>query len=99
MPQMGVSVAEGTIVAWRKAVGDQIEAEFACQLQCARFLRQKGIWPRFNHEIADALGQHLTAQTIRCFEQGVINACFLQRPGRAQPADATADNRNSPIVG
>jgi pyruvate/2-oxoglutarate dehydrogenase complex dihydrolipoamide acyltransferase (E2) component len=27
MPQMGVSVAEGTIVAWRIAVGDAIEAE------------------------------------------------------------------------
>ncbi len=27
MPQMGVSVAEGTIVAWRIAVGDWIEAE------------------------------------------------------------------------
>lgn len=27
MPQMGVSVAEGTIVAWRVAVGDHIEAE------------------------------------------------------------------------
>ena len=27
MPQMGVSVAEGTIVAWRVEVGDTIEAE------------------------------------------------------------------------
>jgi pyruvate/2-oxoglutarate dehydrogenase complex dihydrolipoamide acyltransferase (E2) component len=27
MPQMGVSVAEGTIIAWRVAVGDAIEAE------------------------------------------------------------------------
>jgi pyruvate/2-oxoglutarate dehydrogenase complex dihydrolipoamide acyltransferase (E2) component len=27
MPQMGVSVAEGTVVAWRAAVGDAIEAE------------------------------------------------------------------------
>ena len=27
MPQMGVSVAEGTIIAWRVAVGDPIEAE------------------------------------------------------------------------
>jgi pyruvate/2-oxoglutarate dehydrogenase complex dihydrolipoamide acyltransferase (E2) component len=27
MPQMGVSVAEGTIVAWRVAVGDPVEAE------------------------------------------------------------------------
>jgi pyruvate/2-oxoglutarate dehydrogenase complex dihydrolipoamide acyltransferase (E2) component len=27
MPQMGVSVAEGTVVAWRAAVGDLIEAE------------------------------------------------------------------------
>jgi pyruvate/2-oxoglutarate dehydrogenase complex dihydrolipoamide acyltransferase (E2) component len=27
MPQMGVSVAEGTIVAWRVAVGDAVEAE------------------------------------------------------------------------
>jgi pyruvate/2-oxoglutarate dehydrogenase complex dihydrolipoamide acyltransferase (E2) component len=27
MPQMGVSVAEGTIIAWRIAVGDPIEAE------------------------------------------------------------------------
>jgi pyruvate/2-oxoglutarate dehydrogenase complex dihydrolipoamide acyltransferase (E2) component len=27
MPQMGVSVAEGTIVAWRAEVGDRIEAE------------------------------------------------------------------------
>src|SRR6201999_3254280 len=27
MPQMGVSVAEGTIVAWRIGVGDAIEAE------------------------------------------------------------------------
>jgi pyruvate/2-oxoglutarate dehydrogenase complex dihydrolipoamide acyltransferase (E2) component len=27
MPQMGVSVAEGTIVAWRVAVGDRVEAE------------------------------------------------------------------------
>jgi pyruvate/2-oxoglutarate dehydrogenase complex dihydrolipoamide acyltransferase (E2) component len=27
MPQMGVSVAEGTIVAWRVEVGDRIEAE------------------------------------------------------------------------
>jgi pyruvate/2-oxoglutarate dehydrogenase complex dihydrolipoamide acyltransferase (E2) component len=29
MPQMGVSVAEGTIVAWRKRVGDWIEADEA----------------------------------------------------------------------
>src|SRR5690349_16461187 len=29
MPQMGVSVAEGTIVAWRKAVGEHIEADEA----------------------------------------------------------------------
>src|SRR5690242_16800280 len=27
MPQMGVSVAEGTIVAWRKGVGDHIDAD------------------------------------------------------------------------
>jgi 2-oxoglutarate dehydrogenase E2 component (dihydrolipoamide succinyltransferase) len=27
MPQMGVSVAEGTVVAWRVAVGDRIETE------------------------------------------------------------------------
>jgi pyruvate/2-oxoglutarate dehydrogenase complex dihydrolipoamide acyltransferase (E2) component len=27
MPQMGVSVAEGTIVAWRKRVGDWVEAD------------------------------------------------------------------------
>ena len=27
MPQMGVSVAEGTVVAWRVAVGEEIEAE------------------------------------------------------------------------
>ena len=27
MPQMGVSVAEGTVVAWRVEVGDQIEAD------------------------------------------------------------------------
>jgi pyruvate/2-oxoglutarate dehydrogenase complex dihydrolipoamide acyltransferase (E2) component len=27
MPQMGVSVAEGTVVAWRAGVGDHIEAE------------------------------------------------------------------------
>ncbi len=27
MPQMGVSVAEGTVVAWRVGVGDPIEAE------------------------------------------------------------------------
>ncbi|MFZ1997174.1 MAG: biotin/lipoyl-containing protein, partial [Solirubrobacteraceae bacterium] len=27
MPQMGVSVAEGTVVGWRVAVGDAIEAE------------------------------------------------------------------------
>ena len=27
MPQMGVSVAEGTVVAWRASVGDPIEAD------------------------------------------------------------------------
>src|ERR1700746_1380127 len=27
MPQMGVSVAEGTVVAWRVEVGDTIEAD------------------------------------------------------------------------
>ncbi|MBV9367561.1 MAG: biotin/lipoyl-binding protein, partial [Solirubrobacterales bacterium] len=27
MPQMGVSVAEGTVVAWRVEVGDRIEAD------------------------------------------------------------------------
>jgi 2-oxoglutarate dehydrogenase E2 component (dihydrolipoamide succinyltransferase) len=27
MPQMGVSVAEGTIVEWRKRVGDWVEAD------------------------------------------------------------------------
>src|SRR5450755_4732454 len=27
MPQMGVSVVEGTVVAWRVAVGDRIEPE------------------------------------------------------------------------
>jgi pyruvate/2-oxoglutarate dehydrogenase complex dihydrolipoamide acyltransferase (E2) component len=27
MPQMGVSVAEGTIVEWKKAVGDQVQAD------------------------------------------------------------------------
>jgi pyruvate/2-oxoglutarate dehydrogenase complex dihydrolipoamide acyltransferase (E2) component len=33
MPQMGVSVAEGTVVAWRAAVGDTIEAEQAiCEI-------------------------------------------------------------------
>ena len=29
MPQMGVSVAEGTIVEWKKAVGDAIELSVA----------------------------------------------------------------------
>ena len=29
MPQMGVSVAEGTIVEWRKRVGDWVEADEA----------------------------------------------------------------------
>src|SRR5437868_13055768 len=33
MPQMGVSVAEGTIVAWRVEVGDRIEAdETICEI-------------------------------------------------------------------
>ena len=33
MPQMGVSVAEGTIVAWRVEVGDRIEADAAiCEI-------------------------------------------------------------------
>ena len=33
MPQMGVSVAEGTVVAWRAGVGDAIEAEQAiCEI-------------------------------------------------------------------
>ena len=27
MPQMGVSVAEGTVVEWRKAVGDQVDRD------------------------------------------------------------------------
>ena len=27
MPQMGISVSEGTILEWRKAVGDQVEAD------------------------------------------------------------------------
>src|SRR5437588_1786897 len=27
MPQMGVSVAEGTVVAWRVEIGDRIEAD------------------------------------------------------------------------
>src|SRR3712207_2638026 len=27
MPQMGVSVAEGTVVEWRKRVGDRVEAD------------------------------------------------------------------------
>src|SRR5256885_9327165 len=33
MPQMGVSVAEGTVVAWRVEVGDRIEAdETICEI-------------------------------------------------------------------
>ena len=27
MPQMGVSVAEGTIVEWKKGLGDHVEAD------------------------------------------------------------------------
>ena len=27
MPQMGISVSEGTILAWRKAVGDEVAAD------------------------------------------------------------------------
>ena len=27
MPQMGVSVAEGTVVEWKKQVGDWVEAD------------------------------------------------------------------------
>ena len=27
MPQMGISVSEGTILEWRKAVGDQVSAD------------------------------------------------------------------------
>ena len=27
MPQMGISVSEGTILEWRKSVGDQVEAD------------------------------------------------------------------------
>jgi pyruvate/2-oxoglutarate dehydrogenase complex dihydrolipoamide acyltransferase (E2) component len=33
MPQMGVSVAEGTVVAWRVAIGDRVEAdETLCEI-------------------------------------------------------------------
>ena len=33
MPQMGVSVAEGTVVLWRVSVGDRIEAdETICEI-------------------------------------------------------------------
>src|SRR3989440_12977205 len=33
MPQMGVSVAEGTVVEWRKRVGDWVEAdETICEI-------------------------------------------------------------------
>src|SRR6516165_96958 len=33
MPQMGVSVAEGTVIAWRAQVGDRIEAdETICEI-------------------------------------------------------------------
>ena len=33
MPQMGVSVAEGTVIAWRVSVGDRIEAdETICEI-------------------------------------------------------------------
>ncbi len=27
MPQMGISVSEGTILEWRKGVGDEVEAD------------------------------------------------------------------------
>ncbi len=45
MPQMGVSVAEGTIVAWRVAVGDPIEAEQTLLRDLDRQDRLRGAAP------------------------------------------------------
>ena len=54
MPQMGVSVAEGTVIAWRVEPGDRIEAE-AIEDASVRVLDLRSLAPLDNDAILGAV--------------------------------------------
>ena len=85
MPQMGVSVAEGTVVAWRVGVGDRIEAEQAiCEIST----------DKIDTEVpapASGVVAEILVEVDETVEVGTVMARIAVEGGGGGPAAAAPD--------
>ncbi len=92
MPQMGVSVAEGTVVAWRVGVGDAIEAEQTiCEISTDK------IDTEVPAPVSGVVAEILVAvdQTV---EVGTVMARVAVEAGAAADADEAAAPSAAPAA-
>src|SRR3954451_8633648 len=94
MPQMGVSVAEGTVVEWKKRVGDWVEAdETVVEISTDKVETEVP---------APATGRlsEILVEVGSTVDVGVVLARIdtAARPGEAHAVESTVDSRQSTVM-
>src|SRR5947207_2330311 len=82
MPQMGVSVAEGTIVEWRKRVGDWVERdETICEIST----------DKVDSEIPSPASGRLVKVLVQENETVAVGTLLAELDTSARPGESHAD--------
>src|SRR4051812_22144969 len=94
MPQMGVSVAEGTVVEWKKRVGDWVEADEAI-VEISTDKVETEVPAPVAGRVSEILVQ--VGSTV---DVGVVLARIdtAARPGEAHAVESTVDSRQSTVM-
>src|SRR3954470_19054927 len=93
MPQMGVSVAEGTIVEWKKRVGDWVEADETVVEISTDKVETEVPAPATGRlsEILVEVGSTVDVGTV------LARIDTAARPGEAHVVESTVDSRQSNV--
>src|SRR3954453_5037640 len=89
MPQMGVSVAEGTIVEWRKRVGDWVERDEAIVDIST---------DKVETEVPSPIAGRLTAILVEAGTTVDVGRPIPQRDPEARPGEAHPEEVAPPIT-
>src|SRR5688572_32639267 len=86
MPQMGVSVAEGTIIEWRKRVGDWVESdETICEIST----------DKVDSEIPSPASGRVVRILVDVNETVAVGAVLAELDTSARPGEAHADEHRA----
>jgi pyruvate/2-oxoglutarate dehydrogenase complex dihydrolipoamide acyltransferase (E2) component len=98
MPQMGVSVAEGTVVAWRVAVGDRVEAEqTVCEISTDKIDTE--VPSPVSGVVAEiVVGVEETVEVGVVLARIAAGDAILPPPDAPAPPRANGRRRYSPVV-